>query len=74
MAYLALAAAMFLALMLQALGSRIFPLVACAVALAFEIVCRDFGVLAQIVACPELLVVVGGYAAIVLGRTVRHAY
>ena len=73
-AYLILAAAMFLALTLQAFGSRIFPLVACGSALAFEIVCRDFGVLAQIVAVTELLVVVGGYAAIVLARTVRHAY
>jgi hypothetical protein len=73
-AYLALAAAMFLALTLQAFGSRIFPLIACCFALAFEIVFRDFGVLAQIVACTELLIVVGGYAAIVLARTVRHAY
>ncbi len=73
-AYLALAAAMFLALMLQAFGSRVFPLVACCFALAFEIVFRDFGVLAQIVACTELLIVVGGFAAIVLARTVRHAY
>ncbi|HTW01199.1 MAG TPA: hypothetical protein VMF87_12945 [Streptosporangiaceae bacterium] len=73
-AYLILAAAMFLALMLQAFGSRIFPLLAGAFALAFEIVFRDFGVLAQIVACSELLIVVGGYAAIVLARTVRHAY
>jgi len=73
-AYLILAAAMFLALMLQAFGSRIFPLIAGGFALAFEIVFRDFGVLAQIVACAELLIVVGGYAAIVLARTVRHAY
>jgi hypothetical protein len=73
-AYLTLGAAMFLALMLQALGSRIFPLVACAAALCFEIVCRDLGVFAQIVACGELFIVVGGFAAIVLGRAVRHAY
>jgi hypothetical protein len=72
-AYLALAAAMFLALTLQAFGTRIFPLVACGFALAFEIVFRYFGVLAQLVACTELLVVVGGFAAIVLARTVRHA-
>ncbi len=73
-AYLELAAAMFLALMLQALGSRIFPLVACTVALAFEIACRHFGVLAQIVACTELVLVVGGFAVVVLGRAVRHVY
>ncbi len=73
-AYGALGAAMFLALTLQALGSRIFPLVACAAALAFEIVFRDLGVLGQIVACTWLLVVVGGFALVVLGRVVRHAY
>jgi hypothetical protein len=72
-AYVALAAAMFLALTLQAFGSRVFPLVACGLALAFEIVFRYFGVLAQLVACTELLIVVGGFAAIVLARTVRHA-
>ncbi len=73
-AYLALAAAMFLALMLQALGSRIFPLVAASAALAFEIVCRHLGVLAQIVACTELVLVIGGFAVVVLGRAVRHAF
>jgi hypothetical protein len=73
-AYGALGAAMFLALTLQALGSRIFPLVACGAALAFEIVGRDLGVTAQIVACTELLLVVGVFAVVVLGRVVRHAY
>ena len=55
-AYLALGGAMFVALLLQAFGSRIFPLIACAVALAFEVVWRGLGVLGQLVACPELLV------------------
>jgi hypothetical protein len=73
-AYGVLGAAMFLALTLQALGSRVFPLVACAVALAIEIVFRDLGVRAQIIACTELLVVVGGFAVVVLGKAVRHAY
>jgi hypothetical protein len=73
-AYLILAAAMFLSLMLLAFGSRIFPLVAGACALAFQIACRDFGVLTQIVACTDLLLAVGGFAAIVLSRTARHAY
>ena len=73
-AYGALGGAMFLALMLQAMGLRTFPLVASAVALAFEILARDLGVLAQIVACTELLVVLGIYAAVMLGRAVRHAY
>src|SRR5262249_44545981 len=72
-AYLVLAAAMFLALLLQAFGSRIFPLVAGAAALAFETVARPVGVFAQIVAGTELLVVIGGYALVVLGRAVRHA-
>jgi hypothetical protein len=73
-AYLALGGAMFLALLLQAFGSRIFPLLACAVALALEFLWRDLGVLGQIVACLELLVVLAGYAALTLGRAVRHAF
>jgi hypothetical protein len=72
--YLILAAAMFLALTLLAFGSRIFPLVACACALAFQLVFRDFGMLAQIVATADLLLALGGFAAIVLSRTARHAY
>src|SRR5262249_46953295 len=72
-AYPAPAAAMFLTLLLQAFGSRIFPLVAAAAALAFEIAARHLGVFAQIVASTELLVVVGGFALVVLGRAVRHA-
>jgi len=72
-AYGALGAAMFLALTLQAFGLRIFPLVACALALALEIVFRGYGVTAQIVVCTDLLVVVGGFALIVLGKAVRHA-
>jgi hypothetical protein len=72
-AYMALGGAMFIALLLQAFGSRIFPLAACAAALAFEIVGRRLGVFGQIVACTGLLVVLTGYAALVLGRAVRHA-
>jgi hypothetical protein len=72
--YGVLGAGMFLALTLQAFGSRIFPLIPCAVALAIEIVFRDLGVRAQIIACTELLVVVGGFAVVVLGKAVRHAY
>ncbi len=74
MAYVLLGGAMFLALLLQAFGSRTFPLIACAAALAFEVACRGLGVAAQIVACTELLLVLAGYAGLVLGRTVRHAY
>jgi hypothetical protein len=60
--------------MLQALGSRILPLAACSAALAFEIIFRHLGVFAQIVACAELILVLGGFAVVVLGRAVRHAY
>jgi hypothetical protein len=72
-AYLALGGSMFLALLLQAFGSRIFPLVTCAVALALEVAYRGWGVSAQLVVCAELLVVLAGYAALVLGSAVRHA-
>ena len=71
-AYVALGGAMFIALLLQAFGSRTFPLAACAAALAIE-VGRRLGVFGQIVACVGLLVVLAGYAALVLGKAVRHA-
>jgi len=71
--YIALGGAMFVALLLQAFGCRVFPLIACAVALALEVVWRSLGVWAQLVACAELLVVLVGYAALVLGRALRHA-
>ena len=72
-AYLALGGAMFVALLLQAFGSRIVPLITCAAALAFEVACRRLGVLGQLAACTELLVLLTGYAALVLGKAVRHA-
>jgi hypothetical protein len=72
-AYMALGGSMFIALLLQAFGSRAFPLIACTAALAFEVAGRGLGVYGQIVACTELLVVLAGYAALVLGRAVRHA-
>jgi len=65
---------MFLALSVQALGLRSFPLVACAITLAFEIVLRRLGVITQIVACGELLIALAGYAVITLGKAVRHIY
>ena len=71
--YLALGMAMFLALLLQAFGSRAFPLIACAVALAFEVVGHGLGVAAELVAGFDLVVVLAGYAALVLGRAMRHA-
>jgi len=73
-AYLALGGAMFLALLLQAFGSRVFPPLACAVALGLEILWRDLGVVGQIVACVELLVVLAAYATVTLGSAVRHGF
>jgi hypothetical protein len=72
-AYLMLGGGLFLALLLQAFGSRTFPLIACALALAFEIAYRGLGASGQILACAELLVVLAGYGALVLGRAVHHA-
>ena len=72
-AYLALGGAMFLALLLQAFGCRLVPLASCAAALAFEVAYRGLGVPGQLVACTELLIVLCGYAALVLGSAMRHA-
>ena len=72
-AYLALGGAMFLALLLQAFGHRSLPLTACAAALAAEELWRDVGVLSQVVASAGLLVILAGYAALLMGSTVRHA-
>jgi hypothetical protein len=73
-AYLALGVAMFTSLTVQAFGLRAFTLAACSAALAFELAFRELGVLVQVVACTELLIVVGAYATVVLGKAVRHAY
>ncbi len=72
-AYLALGGAMFAALLLQAFGIRILPLIACAVALVFEVLWRRLGVPGQLVACTELLLLLTAYAALMLGKAVRHA-
>jgi hypothetical protein len=73
-AYLALGGAMFLALLLQAFGGRSFTLLACAAALAVEFALRSSLVSAQIVGAVGLFAVLGMYAFVVLGRSVRHAY
>jgi hypothetical protein len=73
LAYLALGGAMFVALLLQAFSSRIFPLIACAVALAAEIACRGLGAPAEFWAYTGLLAVLAGCAALILGNAVRHA-
>ncbi|HEY1619203.1 MAG TPA: hypothetical protein VGG25_16395 [Streptosporangiaceae bacterium] len=72
--YLALGGAMFVALALQALGVRAVPVVACAAALGFELLWRELGLLSQLLACGGLLLVLGGYAVVVLSRAVRHAF
>jgi hypothetical protein len=65
---------MFLALALQALGVRAFPVLACAAALIAEIAWRDHGLGAQLVAVIGLFLVLAGYAARVLAMAVRHAF
>jgi len=72
-AYIALGGAMFIALLLQAFGSRIFPLVSCAIALGAELYFRGQWELGQIVVCVDLLLTLLGYAIIVLGNVVRYA-
>jgi hypothetical protein len=72
-AYLTLGCALFLALLLQAFGIRIVPLLACAEALALEFLWRDLGVLGQIVPLAALLIVLATYAALKLGKVVPHA-
>lgn len=73
-AYLALGCAMFIGLLLQALGARWFALIACAAALAAEITFRHAGAAADLAASAGLLLVLGCYAAWELSRAVRHAY
>ncbi len=72
-AYMAIGCSMFLSLLLQGFGFRIFPLAACAVALAVEVVFRHYGVFAQLKVCAELLLVLAAYAGWVLGGPARHA-
>lgn len=72
--YAVLGAAMFLALAVQSFGLRAFIVAASSVALGFEIAFRDLGVPAQFAACGALLVAVGAYASVELGKVVRHGY
>ncbi|MHB1433617.1 MAG: hypothetical protein ACYCVZ_16085, partial [Streptosporangiaceae bacterium] len=73
-AYVLLGVAMFVALTLQALGLRAVPVAACGGALGIAVALRSLGVAAEFVAYGSLLVVLGGYAAARLGRTIRHVY
>jgi hypothetical protein len=72
--YLALGVAMFVALLLQAVGARRVPLLACAATLAFVFLFRDWGASAQVVAYTGLFAILATYAAVVLSKTVRHVY
>jgi hypothetical protein len=72
-AYLALGGAMFLALLLQAFGNRVVPLIACGAALAFEVGWPGLGIFGQVAACTALLIVLAGYAVPLMGTAIRHA-
>jgi hypothetical protein len=72
-AYLALGGALFSALLLQAFGSWVVPLAGCAVALGAELALRGSGIAAQLVVGSQLLIVLTGYAALVLSSATRHA-
>jgi len=71
-AYLALGLAMFVSLLLQAFGSRIFPVIACTVALALEVAWRG-AMPVQVMTCLGLVVVLTAYAALVLANSIGHA-
>jgi len=72
--YLALGGGLFVALLLQAFGIRHFPLCACAATLAVEVAWRPLGAIGQLVVCASLMLVLVGYAAVVLAHAMRHAY
>jgi hypothetical protein len=72
-AYLALGCSMFVSLLLQGFGSRIFPLTVCAAALALEVAYRGLWVPGQIMICTALLAVLVGYAGFALASAARHA-
>jgi hypothetical protein len=74
LAYLALGGAMFVALLLQAMGERLVPLVACAAALATGIAVHGAGPAAVFAVNAALLVVLCVHAVRVLGSAMRHAY
>lgn len=74
MAYLALGGAMFLSLLLQTFGERRVTLLACTAALGYEVAFRNLGAATHLVAYAGLLLVLGAYATVALGRAVRHAY
>jgi hypothetical protein len=68
-----LGGAMFVCLLLHAFDCCWGPLAACAVALIGEAALHGRGVLTLSLVYLGLLVLVGGYAAVVLGRAALHA-
>jgi hypothetical protein len=72
--YVILAAALFLALLLQAFRLHAVPLCAGTVALAAEAAFRSHGVAAQFAASTGLLAVTAATALLMLGQAVRHAW
>jgi hypothetical protein len=73
-AYLELGTAMFLALLLQAVGDRAVPLIACSVALAAEIIGRGYGRADELTVCASLYLVLAAYATWTQRSAVRYAY
>jgi hypothetical protein len=74
--YLTATVALTAAVIVVAIGTRLVHpqwAVACAITLTFEVACRGLGASGQLVACTELLLVLLGYAAVVLGSAMRHA-
>jgi hypothetical protein len=71
-AYLMLGSAMFLALLMQTMRIRAFPLLAASAALATELILHNEGMIVQVVTPAALLVVIGGFAVMSLGAAVRH--
>jgi hypothetical protein len=71
-AYLMLGSAMFLALLLQTVRIRAVPLLVAGAGLAAELAWHDQGMVVQVATPAALLVVIGGYAVLSLGATVRH--
>jgi len=71
-AYLMLGSAMFLALLMQTMRIRAFPLLAASAALAAELILHNEGMIVQVVTPAALLVVIGCFAVTSLGAAVRH--
>jgi hypothetical protein len=72
LAYLMLGTAMFIALLLQTMRVRAFPLFVISAGLAAELILRDKGMIVQVLTPAALLVVIGCFGVVSLGAAVRH--